>query len=176
MDYDTITQEGTLVKDNDVLGTAEWDMVIRKQVHDYIKRKLQRSVSETETFQEFISFASLKSLVMEVDTIKKIQMEMYLQISEIHSHICKVSRSNSEIRSSTESKSTDGLPFRREFKTSICNGHSSFKTVDEESISILPGVHPTFIHMFDMSDMYYGEDIHITNITPRVRLTGDDLD
>jgi hypothetical protein len=49
-------------------------MVMRKQVHDYIKRKLQRSVSETETFQDFISFASLKALVMEVDAIKVKQM------------------------------------------------------------------------------------------------------
>jgi hypothetical protein len=152
MDYDTITQQGALAKDNGALGAAEFDMVMRKQVHDYIKRKLQRSVSETETFQDFISFASLKALVMEVDAIKVKQMEMHLQISEMHSHICKVSSSNSEIRSSTESKSTDGLPFRREFKTSSCNGHSSFKEEDEGAISILPGFHPTFIHMSSFQD------------------------
>jgi hypothetical protein len=83
MDYDTITQQGALAKDNGALGAAEFDMVMRKQVHDYIKRKLQRSVSETETFQDFISFASLKALVMEVDTIKAIQSELRGELKEM---------------------------------------------------------------------------------------------
>jgi hypothetical protein len=37
----------------------------------YIKRKLHRSITETETQQDFASLASLKSLVAEVDSMKK---------------------------------------------------------------------------------------------------------
>jgi hypothetical protein len=150
MDYDTITQQGALAKDNGALGAAEFDVIMRKQVCGYIKRKLQRSVSETETLQDFASLASIKALVMEVDAIKEKQMEMHFQVSEMHRHICKVPSSNSEVRSSTEPNSTDGLPFRRECKTSCCSCHSSLKEVDEKAISILPGFHPTFIHMSDV--------------------------
>jgi len=42
MDYDTITEQGALSKDNKTLGAAEFDMVM--QVHDIIKRKMQRSL------------------------------------------------------------------------------------------------------------------------------------
>jgi hypothetical protein len=80
MDYDTITQQGALAKGNGALGAAEFDMVMRKQVHDYIKRKLQRSVSETETLKDFASAASLKALMMEVDAIKKILSEMRSEV------------------------------------------------------------------------------------------------
>jgi hypothetical protein len=76
MDYDTITQQGALAKGNGALGAAEFDVIMRKQVYGYIKRKLQRSVSETETLQDFASLASIKALVMEVDAIKEKQMEM----------------------------------------------------------------------------------------------------
>ena len=90
MDYDTITHQGALAKDNCALGAAEFDMIMRKEVHGYIKRKLQRSVSETETLQDFALLASLKTLVMEVDAIKEKQMEMHCQVSEMHRHIFKV--------------------------------------------------------------------------------------
>jgi hypothetical protein len=94
MDYDTITEQGALAKGNGTLGAAEFDMVMRKQVHDYIKRKLQRSLSETETLEDFASIASLKALVMEVDTIKetldaiketqsKMQREMKASFSDL---------------------------------------------------------------------------------------------
>jgi hypothetical protein len=59
-------------------------MVMRKQVHDYIKRKLQRSVSETETLENFAKFASLKALVMEVEAIKTMQSEMRSEIKAFH--------------------------------------------------------------------------------------------
>ena len=84
MDYDTITEQGALAKDNGALGAAEFGMVMRKQVHDYIKRKLQRSVSETETLENFAKFASLKALVMEVEAIKAIQSEMRSEIKAFH--------------------------------------------------------------------------------------------
>jgi hypothetical protein len=58
-------------------------MVMRKQVDDYINRKLQRSVSETETLEDFASVASLKALVMEVDTIKAIQLELRGEMKEM---------------------------------------------------------------------------------------------
>ncbi len=80
MDFDTITEQGALAKDNGALGAAEFDMVMRKQVQDYIKRKLQRSVSETETLENFSTFASLKALVMEVEAMKAIQSEMRSEI------------------------------------------------------------------------------------------------
>ncbi len=82
-DYDTITQQGALANHNGALGAAEFDTVMRKQVHDYINRKLQRSVSETETLQDFASVASLKALVMEVDTIKAIQSELRGELKEM---------------------------------------------------------------------------------------------
>jgi urease accessory protein UreF len=84
MDYDTITKQGALAKDNGALGAAEFDMVMRKQVHDYIKRKLQRSVSETDTLENFAKFASLKALVMDVEAIKAIQSEMRSEIKAFH--------------------------------------------------------------------------------------------
>ena len=84
MDYDTITEQGALAKDNGALGAAEFDTVLRKQVHDYIKRKLQRSVSETDTLENFAKFASLKALVMDVEAIKAIQSEMRSEIKAFH--------------------------------------------------------------------------------------------
>jgi hypothetical protein len=67
---------------------------MRKQVHDYIKRKLQRSLSETETLEDFASIASLKALVMEVDTtketldaIKETQSKMQREMKESFSDL-----------------------------------------------------------------------------------------
>jgi voltage-gated sodium channel len=82
MDYDTITQQGDLAKDNGALGAAEFDMVMRKQVHNYIQRKLQQSTHETETLQDFALIASLKALVMDVDAMKEQEMEMQRELSE----------------------------------------------------------------------------------------------
>jgi hypothetical protein len=57
-------------------------MVMRKQVHNYIQRKLQQSAHETETLQDFTLVASLKALVMDVDAMKEKQMEMQRELSE----------------------------------------------------------------------------------------------
>ena len=43
MDYDTITENGALANTRGALGAAEFDIVMRKQVSYYIKRKLQRA-------------------------------------------------------------------------------------------------------------------------------------
>ena len=80
MDYDTVTQQGALAKDNGALGAAEFDIVMRKQVLGYINRKLQRAVSETETIQDFALVASLRALMMEVGRINERQMEMQEQL------------------------------------------------------------------------------------------------
>ena len=53
MDYDTITEHGALAKANGAMGAAEFDNVMRIQVSYYIKTKLQRSISETETQADF---------------------------------------------------------------------------------------------------------------------------
>jgi hypothetical protein len=71
MDYDTITEHGALAKANGALGAAEFDNVMRKQVHGYIKTKLQRSIRDTETQREFSSLATLKLLVNEVECLKE---------------------------------------------------------------------------------------------------------
>ena len=81
MDYDTITLQGALAKDNDALRAVEFEIVMTRQVQGYIKRNLQRSVSETETLQDFASSASLKALMMKVDTIKDKKMQMHVEIS-----------------------------------------------------------------------------------------------
>jgi len=70
MDYDTITEHGALAKANGALGAAEFDNVMRKQVHGYIKTKLQRSIRDTETQREFSSLATLKLLVNEMECLK----------------------------------------------------------------------------------------------------------
>jgi hypothetical protein len=71
MDYDTITENGALANTRGALGAAEFDIVMRKQVSYYIKRKLQRAVSESEALQDFASLASIKALVMEVGELKR---------------------------------------------------------------------------------------------------------
>ena len=53
------------------LGAAEFDIVMRKQESYYMKRKLQRAVSESEALQDFASLASIKALVMEVGELKR---------------------------------------------------------------------------------------------------------
>ena len=57
-------------------------MVMRKQVHNYIQRKLQQSAHETETLQDFALVASLKALVMDVDAMKEKEIEMQRELSE----------------------------------------------------------------------------------------------
>jgi hypothetical protein len=85
-------------------------MVMRKQVHNYIQRKLQQSAHETETLQDFALVASLKTLVMEVDTIKEKQMEMQRELSE------QISASLSDLHHFIALLLTgDGLPFRQEW-------------------------------------------------------------
>lgn len=60
MDVALMTENGKLAKPNGALGEAEFLQVMRKQVTFYIKRKLQRSVTETETQHEFSTAATLK--------------------------------------------------------------------------------------------------------------------
>ena len=110
MDYDTITQQGALAKDNGALGAAEFDMVMRKQVHNYIQRKLQQSAHETETLQDFALVASLKALVMDVDAMKEKEIEMQRELSE------QISASLSDLHHFIALLLTgDGLPFRQEW-------------------------------------------------------------
>jgi hypothetical protein len=82
-DYDTITQQGALAKHNGALGAAEFDTVMRKQVHDYINRKLQRSVSETETLQDFASVASLKAPTISRATAKRLSSIRFVRFNLI---------------------------------------------------------------------------------------------
>ena len=59
MDYDCITESRALCKSNGALGAPEFAGVMRRQVHFYIKRKLQRSVSETEDQHAFATAAAI---------------------------------------------------------------------------------------------------------------------
>jgi hypothetical protein len=71
MDYYTITEHGALANANGALGAAEFENVMRMQVSYYIKTKLQRSISETETQADFSAMATLKLLVNEVECLKE---------------------------------------------------------------------------------------------------------
>jgi hypothetical protein len=71
MDFDTITEHGALAKANGALGATEFEHVMHRQVIYYIKRRLHRSITETETQQDFASLSSLKALVMDVDSLKR---------------------------------------------------------------------------------------------------------
>ena len=91
MDYATITENGALANTRGALGAAEFDIVMRKQVSYYIKRKLQRAASESEELQDFASLASMKSLVMEVGELRhaqmKMQSEMLSSFADLHAAI-----------------------------------------------------------------------------------------
>jgi hypothetical protein len=91
MDYATITENGALANTRGALGAAEFDIVMRKQVSYYIKRKLQRAVSESEELQDFASLASMKALVMEVGELRhaqmKMQSEMLSSFADLHAAI-----------------------------------------------------------------------------------------
>jgi hypothetical protein len=88
VDYDTIAENGTLTNTRGALGVAEFDIVMRKQVSYYIKRKLQRAVSESEDLQDFAFLTSMKALVMEVDELKhtqiKMQSKMMSSFADLH--------------------------------------------------------------------------------------------
>ena len=62
-DYQTLTRHGELCNANGCLGIDEFETVMREQVYGYIQRKLQRTVRETETQEDFAHVAALKMLV-----------------------------------------------------------------------------------------------------------------
>ena len=62
-DYQTLTRHGELCNANGCLGIDEFETVMREQVYGYIQRKLQRTVRETETQEDFAHVATLKMLV-----------------------------------------------------------------------------------------------------------------
>ena len=62
-DCQTLTRHGELCNANGCLGIDEFETVMREQVYGYIQRKLQRTVRETETQEDFAHVATLKMLV-----------------------------------------------------------------------------------------------------------------
>jgi len=81
MDYATITENGALANTRGALGAAEFDIVMRKQVSYFIRRKLQRAVSESEELHDFASLASMKALVMEVGELRHAQMKLHSEMA-----------------------------------------------------------------------------------------------
>ena len=64
LDYDTITSAPAL-------DMSAFICTMRSQVHGYILRKLQRSVSETETQEHFATLASMKMMASEMDRLRQ---------------------------------------------------------------------------------------------------------
>ena len=64
LDYDTITSAPAL-------DMSAFICTMRSQVHGYILRKLQRSVSETETQEHFATLAAMKMMASEMDRLRQ---------------------------------------------------------------------------------------------------------
>ena len=54
---------------------------MRSQVHCYIRRKLQRSVSETETQENFATLASIKMMASEMDRSLSLSVSLSASLS-----------------------------------------------------------------------------------------------
>jgi hypothetical protein len=65
-DWDFFTEQGTLTNENGALILEQFCVAMRKQVSCYIMRKLQRSVSETETQHDFSLMASVKVILISI--------------------------------------------------------------------------------------------------------------
>ena len=72
-DYELITDNGALAKPNGALGESEFCEVMRRQVAFYLRRKLQRSASETQTQHEFSLTCALKQLIGDMAALKQRQ-------------------------------------------------------------------------------------------------------
>ena len=70
LDYDTLTENGRLCTSSGGLGRLEFYIVIKKQIDGYVRRKLQRSISETFQQEDFALMASVKLLLEAVDQLK----------------------------------------------------------------------------------------------------------
>ena len=71
MDYNLLTEHGALAKANGAMGRAEFSELMRRQVLFYIKRKLQRSITETDSQHDFSTTATLRTIVDELGTLRE---------------------------------------------------------------------------------------------------------
>jgi len=79
LDFDTLvggslwgagkSNQPGLVSDTSSVGVAEFQALMCAAVSDYVRRKLQRSVSETTTQEDFAHLAAVKILVADVDAL-----------------------------------------------------------------------------------------------------------
>jgi hypothetical protein len=67
VDYDMITEGGRLTNERGAIAFGQFREIMHLQVVLYIKRKLQRSVSEADTQETFSHLAAIKFLMNEVD-------------------------------------------------------------------------------------------------------------
>ena len=69
-DWELITEGGTLARRDQGVGEEEFIVMMRRQMHHSVKRKLLRTISETETLHEFAGMSGLKAILDEVDDVK----------------------------------------------------------------------------------------------------------
>ena len=69
LDFATMTEMGALTNQEGNLGRKEFANVIKKQVDGYVRRKMQRSISEASSQENFAMMASLKLVLESVDRL-----------------------------------------------------------------------------------------------------------
>ena len=92
-DYEMITEQGRLTDEKGNLDVSAFTAVMHRQVRHYVRRKLQRSVSETEVAQDFSLLASVQLILSEAGDLhsKYDLMDTRLHQMQVCNMLCDTS-------------------------------------------------------------------------------------
>ena len=83
LDFQMLTDYGKFCSAEGNLDLLSFTKAMRNQVNGYIRRKLQRSVSETDTLEDFSSLAALKVILSELAMMRAGQEALEARVAQL---------------------------------------------------------------------------------------------